>query len=291
MTFAANMKKISTGALRAGLFSISSQLPTPISYVGDGQVGIEIPDVITGIGRFDEIPDSWPDEISAALDELGLTSPFQSPTISVSILGERISIESCIHTLWQSGISNFYINDPTPVNLDQLRGGLLQLGDVSYPFDQSLINQLKKIPATSHRNLERVIDPMKSKLILAFGQIPPEIEIAAMKNKVPILYSRSYSNSITFGPLVIPGETLCIACIRLYEGQSLIDVGYQLTTNLTHSPIMNQFAGVWAATLGLAFLDQGTSPLINQLLTVKAAGEIFARALPPHPRCGCTQVA
>ena len=66
MTFAANMKKISTGALRAGLFSISSQLPTPISYVGDGRVGIEIPDVITGIGRFDEIPDSWPNEIGRA---------------------------------------------------------------------------------------------------------------------------------------------------------------------------------------------------------------------------------
>jgi hypothetical protein len=214
----------------------------------------------------------------------------------VAIYGSDRSAQLLALNLSLAGAKGLCLADRRPVTLADSTGALLTAADVGKPFAHALWTRIKEVLFLSQSHAHELTPLTNAEMCVATESFPPEVESELMRSGRPHLITETLGNSITVGPLVIPGRTGCLRCHRLRQrddDENALEIarGRYLAhfNERAPLPLVQLAASMHALAIQEFFRDpERVHPLHNTVLTVTSELEISSKSFRPHPRCGCT---
>ena len=202
----------------------------------------------------------------------------------IKIMGdEELSIALYV-SLLSSGFTSTLLEINRDVQMDDLRSGILQLGDVGRKIQETL-ERLKKV----HQLFKDGEQHQKaSTLVIYFGRPNEKLIQEWMSQDILHLTIESIGPNVVIGPIVLPGQSPCLNCVTKVDTKILRNIKEISAFQRPAIGALNWITGY--LNLAVAeFVDTGSSPLIGcaKVFDFVNPNEIREIKYPRHPACGC----
>lgn len=219
----------------------------------------------------------------------------------VEIFGENRIATALFGILLASGITQTYFSrtsrrERPRVEDCDLESSYLRAGDIGEGFHNRLTDLSRELSLFPF-STDGLADEAPTKFLKVFiGKVDSEhIAQALSDGDAHLLISVPDGPSLDIGPLVIPGKSACIRCVKLaradqFPSSSTIDL-YRQAQQPQEIPVSasHHIAGYLAAEI-ISFFETGTSSLIAHRAHFNyLTPSVFDRTrYSRHPLCGCS---
>jgi len=249
-------------------------------------------------GGFQQLQSKLAPELSAStwisgVRDGGVNVIAQRRNWEVSIFGEGRIATLLYGILLASGVSETLLipaKNSTAISAESLTSGFLRQSDIGLNLkvrSSELAGELSLFPANS--------SDAREKFAISIGQPQADQQQEWMSSGTPhLVIEPAECASLFIGPLVIPGITPCLRCVRLIRHEREILWDEIELNRLTHAPsevpvsVAHYVAGLITLEL-LSYIDREKSQLLGACLTIDfhnlATTErtLYTR----HLACGC----